>query len=117
MNKKYTQGYDNGGAYWDDRLNGNKIYCAMHDNLGRLFIDAQNREEAKKQILKEWPNAKFFRQEVDMSKNIIVNLQSFIKTIEDGLSEEEQRKEAIKALGNRIKTKEIYVDTVEEMED
>ena len=39
-------GYDKGGAYWGQRLNGESLYC-VYDQYGALdYIDAKNRAAA-----------------------------------------------------------------------
>ena len=71
------QGYDEGGAYWGYRSNGDRLYwaesttkhevdtfCVCDRPLVRLIqmsCWAKNRDQAKEKIRKEMPNAKFYR--------------------------------------------------------
>jgi hypothetical protein len=52
--------YDDGGAYWGG--GGTPLYCAR-DKAGevQLFYRADNREEARKAVLDEYPDLRFFR--------------------------------------------------------
>lgn len=50
-------GYDAGGAYWGI---GNPLFCAWDDQV-ELYLRETNREEAKKSVLEDFPNAKFYR--------------------------------------------------------
>lgn len=61
------QGYDKGGAYWG---NGQPLWCADgitynpetgDDDSIEVYLRAPNREAAKRQLLAEWPNLKFYR--------------------------------------------------------
>lgn len=70
--------YDAGGAYWG--AGSGKIgfmYCAeTHDadpeaEYARLFIRARSRSEAKAQILKRLPNARFYRAPLDAVTEVL----------------------------------------------
>lgn len=54
-------GYDAGGAYWGvgDCHIGHMYRCWNDES--DIFIRAKNRDEAKKQILKKYPYATFYR--------------------------------------------------------
>lgn len=54
-------GYDNGGAYWGI---GAPLYLAETQSVeGEVveYIRAANRDAAKAEIMRRYPNAKFFR--------------------------------------------------------
>lgn len=52
-------GYDPGGAYWGL---GQPLYW-VGDESGALddFLRARDRADAKRQILEDWPDARFYR--------------------------------------------------------
>lgn len=51
--------YDSGGAYWGC---GDPLYWAYGDgNDQEMFVRAKTREDAKRQVLKEFPNIYFTR--------------------------------------------------------
>lgn len=56
--------YDKGGAYWG-RTPGTWIFRgvgdAKYDGVVEVFVRAESREEAKKNILLKMPGAKFYR--------------------------------------------------------
>lgn len=55
--------YDQGGAYWGNS-GGTSIYHAWGDGAEfeqEVFARATNRYEAKQEILRLFPNAKFYR--------------------------------------------------------
>lgn len=55
-------GYDNGGAYWGCSFDGNVMYVATDANREYWFYTrARFREQAKADILKCVPAARFFR--------------------------------------------------------
>lgn len=41
-----SQGYDDGGAYWGSRLNGQHLWCAIDGDGNRVFVDACSRAQA-----------------------------------------------------------------------
>lgn len=57
--------YDNGGAYWGCGCSKTGwMYHAIGEGpewVNQMFVRAINREEAKKQVLDAFPNAKFYR--------------------------------------------------------
>lgn len=55
-------GYDSGGAYWGQRLNGQSLYWATNET-GTIdrWLDAKCREDAKRIIRAEFPNCTFYR--------------------------------------------------------
>lgn len=56
--------YDEGGAYWGSGNGSSDIYYATGDAsdvVAKVFVRAVNREEAKSQVKKLLPNARFFR--------------------------------------------------------
>lgn len=57
--------YDQGGAYWGSPANLYIARCDTDPTGGDLFIEffirASSREQAKKEVLDLYPNARFFR--------------------------------------------------------
>lgn len=62
-----VQGYDPGGAYWG---NGQPLYCADgitynpetgDDDSIEVYLRAPNRDAAKAELLRRYPNLKFYR--------------------------------------------------------
>lgn len=51
-------GYDKGGAYWGI---GSPLYEVIDQEGNGFILRAFNRSDAKKQILKDFPDVKFFR--------------------------------------------------------
>jgi hypothetical protein len=52
-------GYDSGGAYWGL---GRPVYQAKQvDGPDEFFLRAADREDAKAKIIKDYPNASFYR--------------------------------------------------------
>ncbi len=56
-------GYDAGGAYWGERRRGETLYRAVSDSGVEVvrYIDAADRDDAKRIIRKEFPLATFYR--------------------------------------------------------
>lgn len=56
-----SQDYDSKGAYWG-RRNGDYIYCGWNDyNEVRIFVRALHHRDAKEQVKRILPNARFYR--------------------------------------------------------
>lgn len=55
-------GYDSGGAYWGARPKGLRLF-GWHDaeQERRGYLDARNREDAKRRLREENPAVRFFR--------------------------------------------------------
>lgn len=58
--------YDQGGAYWGNPHDGRAVYCAWGQwgipfKPVFVFVWASNREEAKRAVRNNLPNATFFR--------------------------------------------------------
>jgi hypothetical protein len=51
-------GYDSGGAYWGL---GPPLWYVQDADGNSYFFRARNRALAKQEILKDWPEAKFYR--------------------------------------------------------
>ena len=51
---KLDQGYDDGNAYWGNRINGESLYCMWSENV-MMFEDAGSRHEAKIKFEKRFP--------------------------------------------------------------
>lgn len=52
-------GYDSGGAYWGL---GEPVYWACSEDYeAEFFFRARDREAAKAEVLRRYPNARFFR--------------------------------------------------------
>lgn len=53
--------YDLGGAYWGGYPSP-PLFCAWADDVeARVFVRAEDRDDAKDAVLDYFPNAKFFR--------------------------------------------------------
>jgi len=51
--------YDQGGAYWGCGWGVNHIYCAFADGI-KIFVRANNREDAKDSVQQFLINARFY---------------------------------------------------------
>lgn len=55
--------YDQGGAYWGN-LRGNPLWCAWGESETEqvvYYFRASDREQAKREALSRFPNARFYR--------------------------------------------------------
>lgn len=52
--------YDKGGAYWGGGRYTKPLYCAWNDE-GEIYLRANSREDAKRQLLENNPDIKFYR--------------------------------------------------------
>jgi hypothetical protein len=56
-----NQGYDDGGAYWGERMNGNSLYCLQGRNF-QQFYDAKSRKQAYEIALKDFSNIQLIKK-------------------------------------------------------